>query len=116
MKIGEQIKKIRKEKQLSQKEVSKRANISQNFLSEIENGKSCGISTIESICSALGITLSFLFKEEYEDMNYSITTDISSELQEIGIEYIALAKEFKDKNIPPEVVKKILDAFSSYDK
>lgn len=117
MKIGQQIKKIRKDKKLSQKIVSQSANISQNYLSEIENGKSCSIETLESICIALEMTLSqFFLLGDYEDLDYNIIAEPSHELADIGIEYITLAKEFKDKKIPPAAVKKILEAFSTFDK
>jgi hypothetical protein len=39
---------------------------------------------------------------------------LPEELRDIGIEYLTLAKEMQDKEIPPEDVKKILDILKKH--
>lgn len=72
MRLGEQIKKVRLAKGLSQKEVVLGANIEKAQFSRIENNKTDpSFSTIEKIANAMGCTMSELFGagEEIKDIN-----------------------------------------------
>lgn len=72
MSLGEQIKKVRLAKGLSQKEVVMGANIEKAQFSRIENNKTDpSFSTIEKIANAMGCTMSELFSigEEIKDIN-----------------------------------------------
>jgi transcriptional regulator with XRE-family HTH domain len=57
--LGAKIKNLRKEKNISQEELAKKAGISRTTLSKIENGYSSKVSivTVEKILSILGYTL-----------------------------------------------------------
>ena len=48
---------IREQMGLSQKEVAKRANITQQQLSRVENGVNCNMSTFMKVCHALNLTI-----------------------------------------------------------
>lgn len=62
------IKKMRKEKGLSQKETARRAGITASLLSQIENKKTnVSISTLEKIGKALGLPVSSFIREELPD-------------------------------------------------
>ena len=62
MNIGEQIKRIRTAKGLSQKEVTMTAKLDKAQYSRIENGKTDpSVSTAERIAKAMGLSLSELF-------------------------------------------------------
>ena len=62
MNVGDNIKRIRIAKELSQKEVLTLANLDPAQYSRIENGKTDpSINTLERISKALGVTLSELF-------------------------------------------------------
>jgi transcriptional regulator with XRE-family HTH domain len=72
MGLGEQIKKIRLAKGLSQKEVVLGANIEKAQFSRIENNKTDpSFSTIEKIAKSMGCTMSELFSngEDLKDIN-----------------------------------------------
>ena len=72
MSLGEQIKKIRLAKGLSQKEVVIGANIEKAQFSRIENNKTDpSFSTIEKIANAMGCSMSELFStgEDLKDIN-----------------------------------------------
>ncbi|WP_228465919.1 helix-turn-helix domain-containing protein, partial [Flavobacterium psychrophilum] len=72
MSIGEQIKKVRLAKGLSQKEVVMGANIDKAQFSRIENSKTDpSFSTIEKIAKSMGCTIAELFAsaEELKDIN-----------------------------------------------
>jgi transcriptional regulator with XRE-family HTH domain len=62
MNVGEQIKRIRTAKGLSQKEVTMSAKLDKAQFSRIENGKTDpSVSTVQRIAQALGVSLSELF-------------------------------------------------------
>ncbi|MDU5817746.1 MAG: helix-turn-helix transcriptional regulator, partial [Staphylococcus sp.] len=61
MNIGDNIKKIRKEKKLSQSDLAASLEISQSYLSDLENNrKNLGIKTVEKIAKKLDVTTSYL--------------------------------------------------------
>ena len=72
MNIGDNIKKIRLAKGLSQKEVTINADLDPAQYSRIENGKTDpSVTTLEKIAKALGVSLSELFAatEELKEIN-----------------------------------------------
>ena len=117
MKIGEKIAVLRNQKDISQTEMSQALKISQSYLSAIENGnRKCTMPVLIHVCDVLNMSLLdfFLLEESYEDVHFSIVT--ASDLEDIGLEYIALAKELRDKQIPLTAVKRFIDSFSKSDK
>jgi transcriptional regulator with XRE-family HTH domain len=61
--FGAHIKKIRKEKGLSIREMELRGDIDRHTLSKIENGKlNCGVYSVKKLCDALEISMEELFK------------------------------------------------------
>lgn len=63
--IGENLKRIRKEKKMSMARLSELSGISKGMLSQIENGETNPtINTIWKICSGLDIPYTALFEEE----------------------------------------------------
>jgi transcriptional regulator with XRE-family HTH domain len=72
MNIGDNIKRIRAAKNLSQKEVTLNAKLDTAQYSRIENGKTDpSVTTLEKIAFALGVSLSDLFAstEELKEIN-----------------------------------------------
>lgn len=72
MNIGDNIKRIRTAKTLSQKEVITVANLDAAQYSRIENGKTDpSVSTLEKIAKSLGVSLSDLFAatDELKEIN-----------------------------------------------
>lgn len=61
MEIGDNIKKIRKEKKLTQQELAKKIGISRSYLSDVENNRyNPSSKTIESFAEKLGVTMLYL--------------------------------------------------------
>ncbi|WP_419792028.1 helix-turn-helix transcriptional regulator [Staphylococcus chromogenes] len=61
MNIGDNIKKIRKEKGMKQTDFAKLLNISQSYLSDLENGrKNISIDTANQIAKKLNVTMGYL--------------------------------------------------------
>lgn len=71
MKIGNRIKHLRKEQDMSQAELAKKIGISRSYLSELESDKrNVGIDTVQRLADKLGVTPSYLLegtkgKEDY---------------------------------------------------
>ena len=82
MTVGENIKRIRKEKGLTQKELGERLKMTQSAIWQFENDKtSPRIETIEKIASALDVTPPDLMGHEYWDKKYPRVAQRSEELK-----------------------------------
>lgn len=105
MNIGDNIKRIRTAKNLSQKEVLTTANLDAAQYSRIENGKTDpSVSTLEKIAKALGVSLADLFSTD-KDLK-----DISSFDRSI-MEKVTLVESLnKDEK---QTIYTMLDAFVS---
>lgn len=61
MTIGDNIKVIRKEKKLTQKQLADEMNISRSYLGDLENNrKSPSMNTVESLAEKLGVSMLYL--------------------------------------------------------
>lgn len=79
MTIGENIKKIRKEKGLTQKELAKLLNVSEPMVSQYESKETLKLETIKKIAAALGISFSELLdmdKPSGTSSNQKITLNV----------------------------------------
>ena len=72
--IGKRISQCRRDKELTQKELASLINISNNHLSNIENGKTApGFDTFIDICSELKADATYIIGGEiYSDVNEEI--------------------------------------------
>jgi transcriptional regulator with XRE-family HTH domain len=62
-KLGENLKKIRTEKNISQVEIAKILDVDKSFISNIENGKTNPtLSTIANLANSLGVSTNELLK------------------------------------------------------
>ncbi len=62
-KLGENLKKIRTAKDITQIEIANKLNVNRSFVSNIENGKTNPtLSTITSLAKALGVSTNELLK------------------------------------------------------
>lgn len=92
MSIGKNLKKIRKEKNLKQKDVAELVGISRSFYSDIENDrKNVSSSTLSKVSNALGVSVNYITTGE--KTLYDLKDD---ELQEV---FAKFTKNFKDKQL-----------------
>ena len=62
-KIGNRIKELRQEKQLSQKDLAYSTDLDRSYIASVESGKrNISIINLEKIANSFGVTLSELFK------------------------------------------------------
>lgn len=68
-KIGDQLRALRKTKNLTTQELADSVNISQSYISRFENSRAIpDIDMLERILNALGTDLSTFFASEFQDM------------------------------------------------
>ncbi|MEX6014791.1 helix-turn-helix domain-containing protein [Mammaliicoccus sciuri] len=67
MTFGQNLKRIRKDMKLTQQEMADKIGISQNYLSDIENGKRYpSIKAVTGLAQCLGISVPKLINDEIE--------------------------------------------------
>lgn len=133
MTIGEQIKKIRQEKGLSQKELGRKLNVSQQMIGQWETGKSNPkLETINNIAAALGISVRQLYPDfsyeewkqtdtytgnvkRYEVIKRGVMAILSFEYPEIeeyvydGSYFYSIIKDGQRKNVPFSTLSAIIN-------
>ncbi|MBO8157930.1 MAG: helix-turn-helix domain-containing protein [Bacillaceae bacterium] len=105
--IGEKIKELREQKNMSLTELAKRAGIAKSYLSSIERGiqKNPSIQKLEKIAKVLDIDLHQLIQNHENDM----------ELDGLDPDWIDLAREAMESGISKEQFKEFLE-FSKWQK
>lgn len=79
MTIGKKIKQLRAERGLSQLELARRAEVSQQLISQIENEVNFASVRLPQIAAALGVPVSAI------DINYGDTTDDRTETTQVPV-------------------------------
>lgn len=104
--LGERIKTLRKERNLSQEDLAIQANINRSFMGEIERGQaSATVDSLEKIATALEMTIEDLFKylqPSYENREnttlallMSRINSLSPENQKVILDLIDVALRIK---------------------
>jgi transcriptional regulator with XRE-family HTH domain len=102
MKIGERIRKIRKNKKLTMDQLAQRINSSQSAISMYENGhREPDYETLHNIARALDVPISFLFGEE------KMVPESASD----KVKWLALGDKLEKHNLTAEEVEAILEPF-----
>jgi transcriptional regulator with XRE-family HTH domain len=73
--------------------------------------------TLESLANYFDVSVDYLLGRTDNPKTALVEGDkVPTELRELGVEYFTIAKEMKDKQIPPDDLRKIIDAISSIKK
>lgn len=100
--FGVYLKKLRKERTLSQDDLSGITGLSKQYISTVERGLSRpGIDTLWKFANAFGVTVSDLFRFEYE----------ARDLQELKQKILVAIEETDNKATPETLYTKILNIF-----
>lgn len=99
--IGEKIRKLREDKGLTLREAGEAIGVDFSHLGRIERGNAASMKVYSKILDYFGKDITYLFGEKGE---------LPKELAEIGVEWIAFAKEMKERNLTPDEIKAILNA------
>ncbi|MGM8365249.1 helix-turn-helix domain-containing protein [Virgibacillus sp. W0181] len=77
--LGEQVKKLRKKKQLTLKQVAEKTGFSISFISQLEHSKtSATLESLKKISEALGVTPSYFFSETEEKPKSKVIRNVLS--------------------------------------
>lgn len=97
--IGERIKKIREERNLSLREVGKRIDYNFSSLGKIERGEySAPPEVLKDLAMLFGVSVSYFFGEEQI---------VPKELKELGADALIIAKELRGETLTQEEIEKI---------
>ena len=87
---------------MTQEILAKTIGAKRGTIGDIELGRSFpSLEMAHEIVKACGVTLDFLSSEEL--------TEVPKELNDLGIEFVAVTKELKDKGLSPDMIRKIGD-------
>jgi transcriptional regulator with XRE-family HTH domain len=99
--IGEKLRKLREQKNLTMREVAEAIEIDYTYISKIEKGKIPSLEKLKKLCALYEIQLSSLFGNEI---------NVSNELKEAGVKWISFGEEMEQRDLTPDEIKKLLDA------
>jgi len=116
--IGKRIKQLRQEHGLTQQEFASLFNLNDSTISLYENDRRMPeYSIIIKIADHFNVTADWLLGRVSDKDLVKLEEDyIPKELLNVGVEYLKLAKEMSDKNIPPEDIRKIIAAINALKK
>ena len=93
--LGSNLRKLRGRREWSQMELAEKAEISMNFLSEIERGNKWPSSeTLQNLADSLGIDVYELFRPDYE-----IDSDFGKNMERFSNDVIIAVQESVKKSI-----------------
>ncbi len=95
--LGERIREIRKRKGMRQDDLADKLEVSNTYISKLENGKKqITIKQLEKVAEALGVELTELLKEE-------------ERIQIKDDEWVYLFGELKDQGLSPDEVRFLVE-------
>ncbi|HHY22713.1 MAG TPA: helix-turn-helix transcriptional regulator [Clostridiaceae bacterium] len=113
--IGNRIKQLRKEHNLTQNQFASLFGVYDSTISQYENGKrEPEYNTVIKIANKFNVSIDWLLgRVESKDLVKLETDNLPEQLRDVGVEYLMLAKEMREKEIPPEDVRKIINAINA---
>lgn len=104
--ISQKIKHLRKQQNLTLKDLSEKTGFSVSFLSQVENGSSSlAIVSLKKIADALGVSMNYFFEDHRED-NYAIKIEDQKvfKMQGTNSEFIRMSGDFPNRTMETLVV------------
>lgn len=113
--FGDRLKKLREEKNMYQKDLANILGVSAGAIGMYENNKRTpDFDILKKIADVFDVTIDYLLGRTNNPTTIRVEGDrLPKELREIGVEYLTIAKEMADKEIPPEDIKKIIDVLGN---
>lgn len=92
--LGERLRELRTERELSLAEVAERTGISTSFLSHVENGKGdISFTRVRRIVETYGLGMMDLFPVQHEDPDIVRAHEVSRQISPPGLEIFLLAPD-----------------------
>lgn len=115
MLFGDRLRKLREEKNITQKELGLIVGLSDRVIGYYESNDRFPKeeNILKKFADYFNCSLDYLLgRTDNPDTIRLDGEKLPKELKEIGIEYLTIAKEMADKEIPPEDIRKIIDILS----
>lgn len=114
--FGQRLKVLRNKKGMLQKDLANLLRVSPSTIGMYERGKrDPDTDTVVFLAKYFNVSTDYLLGL-VDNPNVVTTTNrnIPIELKDIRVEYLSLAKEMQDNQLPPEDIKKILDVLKKH--
>lgn len=116
MNIGENLKRIRKNKGLTQEQLAKLSNLSKNAIYNYENNKRIpAIDVLGEIADALDIHVTDLLSEDMNSDKSKVVVDLSDK-DNLGESYFKLRALSRDKELMNEILSRKIEDVGYFEK
>lgn len=119
MGFGDRLKELRKEKSLSQEQLGEILNISRRVIGYYETNERFpkDEDTLKKIADFFDVTIDYLVgRTDKKELTIIENDDIPQELRDIGIEYLQVNKELKEKGLSPDDIRELIQAIENIKK
>ena len=104
--VGDRLRSLRSERNLSQRSLAQLAGISPNSISLIERDEiSPSISTLQTLAGALRVRISFFFEEESEQKILHVKPADRTAMESQGVHIESIGSRIQSQEIEPFLVK-----------
>lgn len=121
--FGKRLKELRVEKELTQEQLGRIFNIRKGTVSNWENGNRFpDEKTIIKLADFFDVSIDYLLGRTNKRQPHHLTKEDIIKLapeyawlfEEEGLEYVELVEEIRGKEIPPEVIKELIETILKY--
>lgn len=114
--FSERLKELRIENRLTQEELATKFFLNKSSVSRYERGQQVPeLELLQKIANFFLVSIDYLLGKS-DTRTYKIQDDLPEELKNLGVEYLTVTKEAKDKGLSPEDLRKIIDAVTAIKK
>lgn len=108
--FGERLKELRKEKNLTQAQLGELLNTSHATINRYEkNIHEPDLDTINKLADIFDVSVDYLLgRTDIENVAIIEGDEIPKELKDIGVEYLEVSKELKEKGFTPEKIRNLI--------
>jgi transcriptional regulator with XRE-family HTH domain len=100
--LGSRLRALRKERDLTQRELASRAGISSNAISLIERSQiSPSVATLQNLATALNVKMSYFFDEEVQTNIMHVKPDERPSLESRGVTIESIGKHLHGQELEP---------------
>jgi len=121
--FGKRLKELRVEKELTQEKLGEIFNVRKGTVSNWENGNRFpDENTIIKLADFFNVSIDYLLGRTDKRQPHHLTKEDIIKLapeyawlfEEEGLEYVELVEEIRGKEIPPEVIKELIETILKY--
>lgn len=88
----------------TQADLARKINVTRVYINDLEAGRNYpSLEVLQNLTKALDINLGFFDSAPIEE------NEIPDELQKIGIKYLSVTQELKERGLTPEEIRKLAD-------